>query len=310
MAMLSTDQWINAGCSSVMAFRYHHVYDPDTIKITLLPKPNQQVIFHKGGIDLTPHGSWWLDPDHGKLSLQYKNEVGTEIFQVFLQQDGGADIFQCIDSNTSDPSMVTLVPWQEDLQCHPDTMMTVMALADDPSEGYGIGHRDCIVLDPGVPQPDDFDVLLAFVACLLGSMDEDMQQTVMQQEVAFVFIFRMKLDQNTKLDDQRKLRLWELYDVGREWGLYTNGLEKRASSANNPVPGIPQPDDDFDLMQTFVTRVTASIPGGGSIAAFFGSTAVSEFFLRLALDCYTEMDRPQKLRVWDLMQKTHRVAGS
>lgn len=303
MAMLSTDQWIRTGCSSIMAFRYHPCFDPDHIKITLLPKPNQKVIFHKGGIDSTPHGSWWLDPDHGKLSLQYKNEEGTEIFQVFLQQDG-SDIFQCIDSNTSDQSMATLAPWQEeDLPCHPDAM-TVMALADDPSEGYGIGYRDCNVLDPGVPQPDDFDVLLAFVARLLVSMDANVQQTVMQQQVAFVFWFRVALGRDAEMDEKRKLRLWELYDVGCEWDLLCDaGLEKRAS-ANNPVPGTPQPDD-FNEMQAFVTRVAAAIPDGRSIAAFFGSTAVSEFFLRLALDCYTEMDRPQKLRVWALMQNKH-----
>ena len=219
MAMVSTDQWIQNGCCSVMAFKYHdgNYQRSDPIKITLLPQPDLKIIFHRGEFHSTPHGSWCLDPN-GKLSLKYKDEVQTEIFQTFLRL-GGTDNFQCIESSCGPlPGMATLEPWpwgEEDVE-EPGSQSSLQCQALVPTshgeDRCHVGYRDCVVVDPGPPQPDDVEVMVAFVDRFVASFPEGSSERtfVFGCPAASELCLRVALSNDTEMDTPRKCRVWDL----------------------------------------------------------------------------------------------------
>ena len=240
----STDQWIHNGCRSVMVFKYCDGSGAwsDHIKISLLPHPDPKVIFHHGDFESTPHGSWHLDLD-GTLSLKYKDKEQTEILQTFLRLDA-TNMFKCKDSSrVGFPSMVTLLPWTADAQ--PGTQSTTQSQAmahvsgfeftdhllsapsSDPNahhvNGLCFGYRDCEVVDPGPPQPDDPEVTQAFLARFAAAFPEG--SFASESPAASDFCLRAFMDNDVEMDTACKLRVLDLIAKSKTQADQGLGLE-------------------------------------------------------------------------------------
>jgi hypothetical protein len=199
----------------------------DHIKISLQPHPDQRIIFHHGDFESTPHGSWHLDLD-GMLSLKYKDKEQTEISQTFLRLDA-TNMFKCKDSSqVGFPSVVTLLPWVENTQPGTQSAAQSQAMAhvpgleftdhflstpsSDPNahrvDGFRFGYHDCKVVDPGPPQPDDPEVMQAFLARFAAAFPEG--SFASESPAASDFCLQVFMDEDVEMDTKRKLRVLDL----------------------------------------------------------------------------------------------------